>query len=421
MKKTLRTLLVVMLAFILCFAIIGCKDNNAELDPDDKNLEQDANDIDKEADNAYFIEIEGINVEKIIVTKAQIFEIAKTKEVVYTFDDPCYASDKTDDDGELIPHSLKGVYLDDILDVYADGAVSGAFSALSIMATDTYGTIITSDTYNEEHGGSKMIIAYEYDDIILNEKQASGALRVVFPDQVANSWVKKLKTIIFSDAELVSPQPITLNFMELLDNSYNGSFQKEVVTDADSSNYTFYGISIAKLLEGNILNADEDDKMYFSAWDYKTNGTDSYYKEYTGWKSYEFYQDSFLVYELQKEGGEKEKSNHPPTLEGVNIKKGMSIKNTLALTVKDTALVSLELAFDRYDKESTNEILLKDVLKLVNLYNETASYSIVDSEGNTVTVPSLALEEAKLTKTSGVYTLQYGTNSLAIKSISINK
>lgn len=411
MKKTLRTLLVVVLALILCLAFFGCKDTNDDV--------VDIPKVEGSIDTTYSIDIEGLSTEKLVVSKAQILEIAKTKGVEYTFEEPCFASDKTDDDGNPIPHSLKGVYLDDILELYADGAVSGSYSALTLKAKDGYETVLTSDTYNLEHGGSKMIVAYEYDGIQLTEQESSGALRAVFPDQVANAWVKKLKTIIFSDAALSPPAPTILNFVEMLGTSYNGSFDKTISTGAGSSDYTFYGISISKLLEGGVLNGEEEDKMYLVAWDFITNGSEFVYREYTNWKSNEYYQNSFLVYEEQRKGGEKEDKNQAPTFDGVNIQKGMSVKNTLALAVKDTALVSLEIAFERYDAEDDNEISLKSVLQLVNMYKSNVNYTIIDIEENTVTVASSALESATITNEDGVYTLQYGTNSMALKSISI--
>ena len=57
-----------------------------------------------------------------VITKKQIKELYKTKPVNYTSYSPSYASDKTDDNGNPIPHTLKGVYLEDIIAAYTEGA-----------------------------------------------------------------------------------------------------------------------------------------------------------------------------------------------------------------------------------------------------------------------------------------------------------
>lgn len=397
-------IIIVLMILIALIGIVGCNKNN-----------NDNNEVDLSLD--YTLVIEGITIDPIVVTKEQILEIAKTKELVFDNNNPCYPSDKTDDLGNPVPRTLKGVYLDDILEVYADGVVSGAFSAMTIKAQDGYETVLTSDTFNEEHGGSRMIVAYEYEGVILNVNESSGALRAVFADQPANAWVKQLKTIIFSDAALTPPSPQHIQFLELLDNSLQGSFEKTRYTGSTSIEYTYYGISIEKLIEESIINPDEEDKMYLVAWDYITDGTNSFHREYTNWKSYEYYEKAFLVYSFREDGGEIQSADLAPIFEGENINKGMSVKNTLAITVSDTALISLSIAYERYDDNNDNIIAISDILELVNMVDNQAQYKVIDALDNELTLSYQDISQATLLKDGDNYIFVLEEHSFNIKSI----
>lgn len=416
MKRKLLLVFVILLAAVFCLSAVAC-----EKPPKDENLIPGNNNPISQSDDDYILEIQGIGAEVINVTKTQIKALAATKLVEYTAQNPCYSSDKTDDDNNLLPHTLKGVYLDDILAEYADGAVSGYYSAMVLKGTDGYDNYLTQETFSEEHGGSKMIIAYEYDGNVLNPKAKSGSLRAVFPDQVANSWAKMLKRIIFSDAQLSPPAPTTLNFVELLDEEYNGTFTKDITTGIGTSAYTFYGISLAALLDDGILAAAEDDKMYLRAWDYITDGAQSFNREYTNWKSYEYYSDAYLVYSYKIGTGEVQSESNAPAFDGANILKGMTVKNVLSLSVKNTALVCLDMAFDRYDTDNNGIINFSDVLASVNMMNDKKTYTVKTTSDTLITLSGTMLAAATLEKTQSGYTLHYGEETLTIKSISINK
>jgi len=398
-----KTPLLIIFIITLCFIITGC--NNVE--PTETPT----------ADGEYILEIKGITDGTIEVTKAQILSLYETKGVEYTAENLCYASDKLDDDGNLIPHTLKGVYLDDILKTHAYGAKAEAYTAMLLKGADGYETVLTSNTFNIEQGGSKMIIAFEYDGVTLNPSEKSGALRAVFPDQVNNSWVKQLKSITFTDAELNPPSPDTLNFIEMLGDSYNGSFVKDEVTDAGSFSITYYGVSVKKLLEGEILKAQETDKMYLKAWDFITNGTEYYYREYTNWKSYEYYEDAYLVYSYKEGEGEIEDYDRAPKLDGENILSGMSVKNILSLSVGTTALVSLDIAYERFDPENTSSIDFSDILTLVNM-PATGNYTVYDTQDNIISLSGSELLGATLEKSGSAYILHYGEDdTLNLKSM----
>ncbi|HHU42792.1 MAG: molybdopterin-dependent oxidoreductase [Bacillota bacterium] len=403
MKKILIPLAVILVILLASLTFAACdKDDNGEVDISPN----------------YTLEIFGIKPDKIVVTKAQIMEIAETKSVIYDENKPCYASDKTDKDNNPIPHTLKGVYLDDILEVYADGAVSASYSAMRLRdATGDYENVITSNVFNEEHGGTKMIVAYEYDGHILNKNEPSGALRAVFPNQAANTWVKMLKQIEFTDAELKPPAPSTITFMELLGEEYYGSFEKQVTTESEIFDYTYYGISLDKLFEAGLLNADQDDKMYIIAWDFISDGTNSFYREYTNWKSYEYYRNAFLAYSYS-EDSDKVDLDLGPVFNGENISKGMSVKNTLAISVKDTALMSLDIAFERFDTQKNDKINLLDLLTLMNIHKEDG-YRVFDKNNNHIDLTLEQVDSAYIEKTQSGYVLRIEQENISIYKISV--
>ena len=408
-KKLLTISILTIFSIVCIFSLSACKNDDGNNAINIPQVEDDSN---------YQIEIIGITPESIIITKQQIIDLPK--KVIYNEENPAYASDKTDENGNLIPHSLIGVYLDDVLNVYADGAVSGAYSAMVLKASDGYETVLTQETYSTEHGGSKMILAYEYDGIRLNPNESSGAIRAIFPDQIANSWTKKLTSIEFGDASLVPPSPDTLSFVELLGNSFQASFSKTETVGANTYDFTYYGISMKKLFEANILNAEETDKMYLIAWDYITNGETGIYREYTNWKRYEYYQNAFLADSYKIGENEIEILPNSPTFDGENIQHGMCVKNTLAFSVKNTALVNLKMSFERYDNNNDNIIDFSDILLLVNMLDNSISYTITDKNNSTTIINGSEIENATLENNNGVFVLHYGENLIEIKSISKN-
>lgn len=405
MKKIIFTLFIVLIIVSLLFAISGCL-NDANKDTQ----------IDIEADRAYYIEIIGIIDEPIIVTKAQIFEIAEEKGMVYDEENPCYASDKTDEDNNLIPRTLKGVYLDDILEVYGFGVTSASFSVMTLKGEDGYENVLTSDTFNPEQGGSRMIIAYEYEGHVLNVNQSSGALRAVFPDQAANYWAKALSAITFADAALVPPSPQSIYFVEKLIADYSGSYTRTETTNQGELDITYYGLELDQLFDEGILSAEQTDKMYLSAWDFVSNGTDYFYREYTNWKSYEYYRYAYLVYQEQEEGGSIVDEIRAPVFEGENIQKGMSVKNLLVLTITDTALVSLKIAFERFDPEDSGEFILGDILALINIENNK-DYTVFDVNDIEYVISGAELYALSLSKDNDTFYLIYDDDSIEIKNI----
>ncbi|MFA6866370.1 MAG: molybdopterin-dependent oxidoreductase [Clostridia bacterium] len=372
-------------------------------------------------DDGYTIVIKGISAEDISVTKAQIKAIFAEKPVIFGDDNPVYASDKTDDDGNLIKHTVKGVYLDDVLAIYADGAISGSFSMMTLSASDGYQSILTAETFSEEHGGSKMIIVLEYDGYLQSPEAKGGALRAVFPDQIANSWAKYLTEIEFSNTVMDIPTVEKVSFLSALGDSYNGSFDSDEEIGGATKVVSHYGVSVKKLLESNILLGSETDKMFINAWDYISNGTESTYRPYENWKTYEYYNDAYLVMASQIAGEEKEDEIRAPIFDATNILEGMCVKNVLSLSVGETALVCENVAFTRYDTDSNNSIDFKDVLTLVKLYKSDSNFTLTCVDNSELPLTSAQIDTATFTKVAGDYKLNIGSDSYLIKSISINK
>ena len=406
MKKGWITVFTVLLAFIMLVGFAACEKDNGESGGGDKNGQN-------ISDDDYTLEIYGIYDQPALVTKAQIKQLAQTKLVEYTWDNPCYASDKTDDDGNPIPHAVKGVYLDDILNEYvnqneSEPLYSGSFPAMTLIDDENnYSMIFTQEVYSVAHGGSDMIIAFEYDGITLNPNEKSGALRAVFPDQAMGAWVKKLKQIVFSEIEIEMPEAEKLNFIEMLDQKYYGSLQK--------GENTWYGISLAALFEDGLLQADENHKMYVEAWDFE----EGEYKAFVRWTAYDYYSGALLANEVKEGQGPKTPYEQSYRFEGASGGKGMSIKNTLAVSVKKAALLSLENAFKVFDTDGDNALDFTVILERVNMYSETHSYTVTDIDGDQTVLTAPQLSQAVLSKTEEGYILTYGqSDSINIKSIS---
>lgn len=127
-----------------------------------------------------------------------------------------------------------------------------------------------------------------------------------------------------SEETVSIPETSNVFITETLDEKYDGSYELDGVT--------YYGISFKKLLQDGILTASESDQMLVYAWD----GSD-----YASNKTYEYFNDAFLVYaSKEKDSEEIVSEKNAPVFNGVNIKKGMKVKNTMYATVGNSTLVS---------------------------------------------------------------------------------
>lgn len=364
------------------------------------------------------VDSEGNPLADIIITKAQLKALFLTHPVTYTEEEPCYASDKQDDDGNLIPHSIEGVYLEDVLAEYTDSDVIDAYGSMGLYATDTYFTLLTEETFNSTGRGSKMIIALSYDGIQLNVNEKSGALRAVFPDQIMNAWAKKLQLIEFSTEILATPQANRLYFFETLGNACNGQYTiTEEVEGGNTAEFTYYGKSIAELIEAGILNAISTDKMHLSAWDY--NSETEKYTAYSAWTKYEIYSVGYLLNEYEREDEGVEPLTRAPVFDGPTFSSGMTVKNILAVSVFNSAVVSLSTAFERFDTNTDNSIWVKDILILLNMYEEDNEYTITMIDDTTADLTAEEIFTASLQKEGDGYNFVYGSESATIKRIAI--
>lgn len=407
--------LAVIMVVVLSFSLYACKPDEPE---DNLNVNAET------TDDEYFLELKGLVdsednlLSDINITKATIKTLFETKPVVFSNEEPCYASDKTDDDGNPIPHSVKGVYLEDILAEYTDSATIDAYGSMTLSATDNYVTVVTEDVFNSAGRGSKMIIAFEYDGVLLNTSEKSGALRAVFPDQVANTWAKKLKTIEFSTEILLTPSVNQLYFYEYLDQEYRGYYSMvEEVLPEGTANFRYYGFSIAELIDAEILNAQASDKMHLSAWDY--NSESETWSEYQAWTKYEVYSVGYLLDQVEREEEGIEVLDRAPVFDGPTFSAGMTVKNVLAASVFNSSIVTLETAFKRYDTNTDGEIWVKDLLLLLNMYDEDDSYVITSIDNTTVEITAEQIFAAKFIRDGDKYTFNYDSESISFKKIEV--
>ena len=405
-KKWVAFLLILTLLLTVSFVFTACGKDEGEPAVDD---------------DAYtltlsgMIDAQGAPLADTDITKAQIKALFETKPVVYTDQNPCYASDKTDDQGNRIPHTVKGVYLEDILAEYTESTAIDEYGSLTLSATDNYVTVATEEVFNSAGRGSKMILAFEYDGVTLSEKEKSGALRAVFPDQIANCWAKKLKKIEFSTDILQTPAVSKFSVIEEI-GDYT-SYQGTATLGGEEKDCAYYGIPVARLIEEEILNAQSTDKMHCSAWDYDSQTNTS--REYSAWTKYDVYSGGWLLYERQVSGFDKESLTRTPVFDGPAFSAGMTVKNILALSVYNTAVVSFETAFDRFDDEEEGEIFIKNILLLLNMYDEDNTYRVTSPGGQTKVLTAAEIWASTVTKEDGHYILNYNGGEIAVASVSI--
>lgn len=405
-KKWVAFLLILTLLLTVSFVCTACNKDEEEPPVDD---------------DAYaltlrgMIDAQGAPLADTDITKAQIKTLFETKPVVYTYQNPCYASDKTDEQGNRIPHSLKGVYLEDLLAEYTQSATIDAYGSLTLSATDNYVTVATEEIFNSAGRGSKMIIAFEYDGVTLSQQEKSGALRAVFPDQIANCWAKKLKKIEFSTDILQTPAVSRFTLIEEIEHYSN--YEGTATLGGEEIDCTYYGIPVEWLIEEGILNAQATDKMHCSAWDYDSQTNTS--REYSAWTKYDVYAGGWLLYERQVSGLDREPLTRTPVFDGPTFSAGMTVKNILALSVYNTAVVSFETSFDRFDDEEEGEFYIKDILLLLNMYDEDNSYRVTAPGGQTRVLTAAEIWASTVTKENGQYILNYNGGEIAIASVAI--
>lgn len=361
------------------------------------------------------VDAEGNPLDDVLITKAMIKEIYQSLPVDYTSANPCYASDKTDDLGNPIPHTLKGVYLEDLLTSYSTSDSIGAYGSLTLIATDSYVTVATEDVFNSSGRGSKMIIAFEYDGVTLNESEKSGALRAIFPNQIANVWAKKLISIAFSTEILLPPAVNNIYFYELMDPAFKGSYQ--IFDEVQQVTSTFFGINIASLINEELLNVQSTDKMHLSAWDY--NYEQEKYTEYQAWTSYDVYSVGYLLDLVQIGDGEVEDLSRSPVFDGPTFSSGMTVKNVFSMSVFNTSIVSLETAFRRFDTNEDETIYVKDILMLLSMYDDDETYEITSTTGEEIEITAEQIFSATIVKSGTEYIIHYGEESTDFKQLAI--
>lgn len=358
------------------------------------------------------VNADGTALADAVITKKQIKELYKTNPVNYTSESPAFASDKTDDNGNPIPHTLKGVYLEDLIAAYTEGAPITSYGSLTLNATDGYVTMATEDVFNSATRGSKMIIAFEYDGITLGVKQKSGALRAVFPNQIANVWAKKLNVIEFSTDILQTPQVQSFSIIETLikNSAYVGNYN---AVEADGS-YTYSGLKVSELIKADVYkNVGEFDKMCVVAWDF--DDASNKYKEYVAWTKYDVYNGGYILTEGTKTGDPDWTLDRKPVFDGPDFNAGMTVKNVLALSAFKSSVVCMETAMKRFDPDEDgvkdSKFSIKDLLVLLNMYDDDNIYTVTKADNGTATLTHAEITAAKVSKNSASnYVLTYNTN-----------
>jgi len=404
MKK--KSLLILFIALVLIvaipFSLIAC------------NKDEGVNDDDYTLVLSGLVDKNGNELEDISVTKAQLRQLFETKPVVHGSDDPVYASDKTDDDGNPIAHTVKGVYLEDVLAALTDSAGIEAYGTMTLNATDGYVTVITEEIFNSSGRGSKMILALEYDGVTLNPDEKSGAIRAVFPDQIANAWAKKLNKIEFSTELLKAPAITKFTALESLPGDLVGSYVGKVQLGGEEVSRTYYGYPIAGLIANGVLDAKETDKMHCVAWDY--NSAANKFEEYSAWTKYEVYNGGWLLLEEEVDGQIIDLDRRPE-FDGPDFSSGMTVKNVLSLSVYNNAIVCLEKARIRFAENNGNEFALRKLLDLLNMYDKDDDYIVTSPSGDTLTLTAEKVKTAVIAKENGTFVVKSGLSAVEVATV----
>lgn len=417
-KLFLVTILTVIFAFsVISFTACNTDDGKLEVSDDEYTLTLKGL---YRIDDSIAGDDKTVALPDVVITKKQVKELYKTKPVNYTSNDPAYASDKTDDDGNLIPHSLKGVYLEDLMAKYSDSMAISEYGSLTLNAADGYVTVATSEVFDSHNGahGSKMIIAFEYDGVSLNAKERSGALRAVFPNQIANVWAKKLTVIEFSKEILTTPAVYEFSVFEALDVSdYGGGYEADKVTGNGTYHYTYSGIQISKLIgvDKVLKGITGADKMCVFGWDYN-DATDKY-TEYKVWTKYDVFNNGYILTSGVKDDDSASTLTRTPVFDGPDFGAGMTVKNLLSLSVFHSAVVVMDTAMTRWDPnadgDADGKFSVRDLLTHLNMYDDDNAYVITKPNGDTLSLTYAQITAAKVGKnaTSGKYELHYDTNA----------
>jgi hypothetical protein len=281
--------------------------------------------------------------------------------------------------------------------LYGD-KVSADFMAMSIKASDGYDPIVPLNIFNENFGGTRMVIALEYEGVLLNINEPSGALRAIFPAKANNSWVKMLKTITFGSVAPVQDKTNAVHFIETLGDNFKGSFTKGIIN--------FNGIDISKLLgSGGIFENNQSLYMFMTAFD---DEDDLYLRT----DNHARYSTSYFV----TSSGDPSYRGYP-VFDGPATLSPSRVRNVAFVTVGDVALVSFATFFERYAKSGV--LAFSSVFDNLNMVDYSLGFVVADLSGNEVNISASVLKSATIALTNGVYVLTYGEESLQIKSFTV--
>lgn len=398
MKSFIKHCSILLLIICLCvslFAFVGCNQQ-------------------KHTDDDYVLTLVGLEKNDIEVTKGQIRNLFKTKPVEL---DKVVSADKTDSKTlEKIEYSVKGVYLNDIIETFAKGYNCNDYGSIKMFAEDKVNTTLSKSSYDKSKGGTDIIIALEFNGKNLVKGGEEGALKAVLPNQPNAYWTKFLYKIEFFENASQSANPTKLTILENLD-SLETLKQSQFDKEKKGVVSTYKGIKLQDLIKNKTINATSDDEMRVVAWDYNSgDGQTGKYQIYANTYTYELYSEAFLVFE-KLENGKFEAIEDIPSFDGVQIGKG-KIKGVSSLSVNNDALVCLHNALPRYDSNLNSTCLVKEVLKEAKMWNGK-SFKLTDINGNSTIFSTKQAESLKFEKIQNEYFVNIDGNNVKILTIEV--
>ncbi len=408
--------LILALICILTVSFVACGDNVSS----SNNCLTDASADDGYVLTLQFMQEDNVTVASTIsVTKREIKDIYSTKPVVL---DSFKASDKTDF------HSVKGVYLDDILTSKNVLKKTTDFGGLQFVSTDNHAPKISKGDYDYQNGGSKINIALEYDGNVLTETGKSGALRTVLPNRANATWAKKLEKIVFSQREAVMPSPTKLYILQTLDNVSTLLTSKEFSkADNDNSSITHYfqGVGISALKDAGIVSYASTDEMAVMCWNYYDAtvqaNPDSYQFNGVTYYSYASFDSAAICMktktDLSADWTDVEKG---PAFDGRNISNGLKRSYFSSLAIKNTAVINMEMSYRARIYKQTEALTLDKILEEVNMFDVAKKYKLTGINGEVLSFENGSdIRTTKVIKDGNAYKIKYDTTEFVLKTVEI--
>ncbi len=260
------------------------------------------------------------------------------------------SAQSTSSSGEIKTVEAKGVYLKDILTIC--GLNQSELDSIVLSSSDGY----TMEIPNSILGKRDILLAMEVDG------ESFGTLRSVVPDELAMYWVKDLVKIeVIGEIQIEEASEILL-----LEGMYS---------HLDADTYTYDGEDLSAFKVQDMIDEYISEDVEFV----NMMSIDGWGKN----DKFDIVKEQNIIYE----GAEA------PLFDGVDLPKGMSLKQTLYMGFGKTYVVSINMV---NEKNATTAATLLDIATVADLV-DSEMYILTAADGYEVEVAKADLERGVLT------------------------